>query len=289
MSAERRNHHFRKHGLYEGYTEYRYGSLPARAPKHKRILTAAQGAAAIEGATRILGNWTFSKFEHEAHCRHGIRQGLCLAGHPWDASDSAAVYIVAEALANLGAQRPSWAEGQHEYVTPRENCRRCGRDLEADAYTGKRRTTYCSVECARADIEAIEDGNRKATNVVYARAQRLVRRARTKPRLCPECGSTFQPRNESSAQVFCSHSCRAKGFRRKALSNSYEFTCVICGSHYVHRDKRSRYCSPSCKSAGGRMSIGRWPPIKISALAFDYAIMRPLISARSLLPSHNLK
>lgn len=88
-----------------------------------------------------------SKFTYEGWAIAALRRQLCLAGWPWDVADRAARDLVAEALRQARAARPSWAEGQHAAagnVTKDSVCRQCGVGLRA------RQVSYCSGKCAAA-------------------------------------------------------------------------------------------------------------------------------------------
>lgn len=150
----------RKDGYFEGYTEYRYGTkCPAAAVRMPQIFAGQQREHILRQVTQQLAGWTHSPFQFEGSARHGLRSALCLVGFSWSRSDAEAEALVAEGLRSLRARRPTWEEGQFSYVEARENCRRCGVPLDDDANRGKRRQTYCSEVCARADIAAMEPGS----------------------------------------------------------------------------------------------------------------------------------
>lgn len=82
-------------------------------------------AAKEAGATATLLNF-------EAPCRHGIRCRLTLQGWRWQDADTAAADVVSAALRQIGAKRPTWAEGQPEWsqngagaMIERTRCIRC--------------------------------------------------------------------------------------------------------------------------------------------------------------------
>lgn len=89
-----------------------------------------------------------TKFAFEASCRHGIRSSLCAHGWRWAEADAIAADIVATALRSIGAQRPTWQQGQPEWTqegfapTLRTRCIRCHKPLE-----GIQRR-FCSALCA---------------------------------------------------------------------------------------------------------------------------------------------
>src|SRR5690606_914919 len=86
-------------------------------------------AAKESGAAATLLNF-------EGPCRHGLRSRLCLEGWPWQDADAMAADIVATAMRQIGAQRPTWAEGQPEWsqqgagaLIERTRCAHCGSPL----------------------------------------------------------------------------------------------------------------------------------------------------------------
>lgn len=89
-------------------------------------------------------------FRFEAALRTGFRQKFCLAGWHWHDADDAAFEIVETALRRLGAVRPTWQQGQSDYVRDGAmfttlmltRCVHCGKALEED------RWRFCSDLCA---------------------------------------------------------------------------------------------------------------------------------------------
>lgn len=98
----------------------------------------------------ILRGGEPTKFAFEATCRHRIRAALCLKGWGWQEADDTARDIVAAALRQAGAVRPTWKEGQPEYTqeghvpVERTRCIRCNKPLE-----GWQRK-FCGSLCANA-------------------------------------------------------------------------------------------------------------------------------------------
>lgn len=100
----------------------------------------------------------------EGTMRAALRADLCLRGWQWRDANQAACDIVAHAHSLLGAERPSWYEGQPEYILApgvlieRTRCRRCRKKLPEE------RPTFCSDICRRghhtmlARIRAEADG-----------------------------------------------------------------------------------------------------------------------------------
>ncbi|RAH99851.1 hypothetical protein DLJ53_19085 [Acuticoccus sediminis] len=92
-----------------------------------------------------------SKFALEAPIRYAIRSKLCLQGKSWDVADTIAKDVVSRALAMIGAVRPTWLEGQPDYVQlgagaqiKRSRCVRCHKPLPGE------HTKFCGTLCANA-------------------------------------------------------------------------------------------------------------------------------------------
>lgn len=108
-----------------------------------------------------------SKFAFEAICRHAIRATLCLRGWGWSDADAVAAQIVAAALNQIGARRPTWKEGQPEWTQDgfapieRTRCIRCRSLLEGA------QTKYCSDLCASSHLQAINRVQRAMEDQAY--------------------------------------------------------------------------------------------------------------------------
>lgn len=78
---------------------------------------------------------TGSLFGLEGPLRHGIRSDLCLAGWRWADADQMARELLDEAFRRARAVRPTWNEGQSEWVIhqgtliERTRCANCGKRL----------------------------------------------------------------------------------------------------------------------------------------------------------------
>jgi hypothetical protein len=110
----------------------------------------AQRAARAEAVRRIaciLKTYETSPFQYEGACIHGVRSALCLRGWQWSAANDHARSLVHSALDRIGARRPSWDQGQPEYLqygivmVERTRCARCTRKLPDD------RRIWCSDVC----------------------------------------------------------------------------------------------------------------------------------------------
>src|SRR5690606_7695490 len=86
----------------------------------------------VESVVTILKSADPTPFAFEASCRHGLRSRLTLEGWNWKDADDTAADIVATALRQIGAKRPTWAEGQPDWaqngsgtMIERTRCIRC--------------------------------------------------------------------------------------------------------------------------------------------------------------------
>lgn len=128
----------------------------ARRESAPRKLNQARRNHLIDKTAKILNTGEASKFEFEASCRHGIRSSLCLQGWSWTDADLIATEIVAAALNRIGAERPTWAEGQPEYtqngggaLIERTRCIRCHTQLPEGHYK------FCSKLCGQSHREVL--------------------------------------------------------------------------------------------------------------------------------------
>lgn len=129
-------------------------------------------AARESGAAATLLNF-------EGPCRHSLRSRLTLDGWRWQDADNMAADIVATALRQIGAQRPTWAEGQPEWaqigagaIIERTRCAHCGGPLPEE------NRKFCSEICSNvhrkrlgairhadeANVHSLLAGGRKSWN-----------------------------------------------------------------------------------------------------------------------------
>lgn len=117
---------------------------PLRINKDKRRFL-------IDKVATILKTGEPTRFALEAACRHSLRAALCLKGLDWGQADAIAADIVAAALRQIGAVRPTWQQGQPEWAQDghnpiqRERCRQCHGKLPDDDYSDRR--VFCSSTC----------------------------------------------------------------------------------------------------------------------------------------------
>jgi len=212
-----------------------------------RIFRGDKRRYVVGGVLAVLKTYSLSKFEHEASCRHGLRQVLCLDGHGWHEADAEARAVVAEALLYLGAVRPSWIEGQREYTTPIENCQNCGGPLD-EADKGKHRR-FCSYSCADASrtyreelVSYVEASARSGSHYLLRKESRPLRN-------CAWCGKAFRPSRDDSRT--CSPACA--GMAR--VDRVPEKTCKNCGQRFRGRSAKSLFCSIPCRVEWDRNNL----------------------------------
>ena len=109
-------------------------------------------ARLLAGLTRdaLASGQILTPLNREAVHRHTLRRVLILEGWRWRLADEAAAEVVRVSLEILRAKRPTWAEGQPDYVInpglliERTRCAECGKKLPPE------RPKFCSDGCANA-------------------------------------------------------------------------------------------------------------------------------------------
>ncbi len=209
-----------------------------KQPAAVRIFRGDARAAMVRKVMDRLRDWRLSPFEFEGATHAGIRVALVLDGHPWGASDQEAGLLVREALHLLGAKRPTWIQGQREYIIARENCAQCGGPLDEESIANHDR--FCSDECG---LIMREQQNR---NYHYAMAERarwayeVARKAGISEKPCGWCGTMFKPyRPEAEA---CTPTCREKLMRAK-LKNR---VCANCDEVFRPAKSHQKFCCLEC-------------------------------------------
>jgi hypothetical protein len=226
------------------YVTYRYGVEPPQ-PRHKPLFKGQQRAHVVERIKRRLGRWQHSRFENEGPCRAGIRAQLCLQGVPWAPADQEAADLVANAFRALGVSvRPSWEEGQREYVVPRECCAWCGVDVPNDLMAEKRHYGFCSDVCARSAMLHRDYTNARHETRAYEDARDVIRRAARPARTCECCGKSYRPTSDGGR--FCSLACKYEA------AQSPPRECQHCGTPFHPKSADLKYCSRECSHAASR-------------------------------------
>lgn len=213
----------------------RGSTRPLRGDKRRHV---------IDEVMNILKDWRSSEFEHEADCRYGLRAALCREGFGWHTSDIDADLIVQQALSLIGAERPSWTEGQPDYAAARDNCLWCGKGMPDAMTAGGRAQRFCSRVCAQSALLKQGEESSFRKTVTGIAAYRLVRRERQPLRPCLQCGEQFRPFNyQTRGQRFCSTACAGAHARRIP-----ERECKTCGTGFRPRQSGGIYCSIGCST-----------------------------------------
>ncbi len=229
-------------GMKTHYNEFRFGNPrpvydPAR-PKGRVKLSGQAREHVLGRVTEIMAGWTYSPFEYEGSCRHGIRSGLCMEGATWPRADLEAAAIVDEALRRLRARRPTWEEGQWTHTHSREQCQWCGRPMEEIERTRGQR--HCSVSCAAAAKQHLADKSSEYAGAAIRAAKRLIDKSRAAVRECAHCGSPFQ--SDRPNAKYCSLRC-ARHSNKPVLANK---DCERCGRVFHPANAKVRFCSRRC-------------------------------------------
>jgi hypothetical protein len=258
-----------------GYTEYRYGPRRVKPVSLPKIFMGKRRSALVDKVMDHLDDWRWTEFENEGRTVAGIRSALCLKGFPWSQSHEEAASLVLEAFRRMGAARPSWDEGQPEYLIPAENCKYCGEAFSEEELAGLRRPLYCSIACARAALTYRYQHLIKSEHRGAIRAYQLIHLETLPEKTCNYCRKTFRSRDKDAAH--CSAACanvdrqvvperRCEGcgkiFRPADSARNAKFcdqqcyhahmsarpllkTCVECGKEYQAKTSRSMYCCPA--------------------------------------------
>jgi hypothetical protein len=187
-------------------------TLPKVSIQRPRKLSRAKHDSILDSVVRVLKSYSSSKFEYEGPCISGIRSALCLDGWDFPDADRVAREIVEAGLRRIGAVRPTWGEGQPDFTgyseTGRTRCVRCATEIPAERFRYHAEVKYCDDVCQRAD----RDDRR---------------------------GEYYQARSLAEWLAEC-----AVRSRQKLLERARN--CETCGTHFLTRDSRRKYCSRPC-------------------------------------------
>lgn len=223
------------------YLEARNKKL-AKHHQPRHIVKGERRKHIISEIMDVLDDFRFSAWEHEGSTRAGLRSALCIAGHDWTASDIESAALITAAFQKLGqGARPSWAEGQPEYTAPIEACSWCKAPLEQVQID--RRERFCGVTCATAALKCRDYATHFNEDSMGRAAYRILQQAKTRPRECAQCGTSYQPIREGSDQRFCSYRCRDTSMTTLPVK-----PCLACGAKFKPHDKTSAFCSPGCSA-----------------------------------------
>ncbi len=225
--------------------EKQRGKISLAGSKHNGALSKARHEHVVSRVMDRMRDWRATPFENEAPIRYGLRSALCLHGASWSAADDEAAAIVASALSLLGIQRPTWDQGQREYVIARENCSWCAGPIAEEDRSGGRSYRFCSTVCARSALRWREVETNVRDSEVMRSAMGIVLRSRNPQKECEACGERFHP--SANRNRFCSARCKHAGRRTVP-----ERDCQHCGTTFRPRSnalEKGRYCSDKCSRA----------------------------------------
>lgn len=212
--------------------------------KYRPIYKGAKREQVINGILDVFADWRSSPFEQEGNCRAGLRRAICLDGYPWQRADDEAAVIVAECLKKMGAERPSWIEGQWHYVVSEDNCAWChGAVDDEDRARGHR---YCSVVCAKSAYEYRGYSSTQKADT-FARSAYIVIKTDEAPELkCLHCGKTYkrmgaQFKSREGKDKYCSKECKHAAARIFA-----DRSCFICTESFRPTVETQMCCSRKC-------------------------------------------
>lgn len=143
----------------------------AREAKRGRLLGEQRHAQLVAAVAAILRQGDPTPFRFEAGCIVALRRKLILAGGWfWRDADAAAREVTLDALAEIGAKRPTWAEASTPHYAQadafslfeRTRCRQCGGRLPEE------NRTYCTALCRKAYGNALGYAERTAFAAMVA-------------------------------------------------------------------------------------------------------------------------
>lgn len=236
------------------------------ARRRQRHRTNGKRRALIEKVARVLRTGMPTVFALEGRCRSGLRAMFCLEGDRWASADLEAGAIVEAALREIGAQRPTWYEGQREYTGHEERlyCAnpKCTKPIEREPGETQYRI-FCSTFCRNATQNLRYAQDHRAEAKAISQAWRDARRAAATPKPCEWCSRLFQPLALTGKPEprFCSRSCaasssnskRTESFgsvwpKRPAAPAAPPQPCEECGTMFRPRWKGNRFCGITCRN-----------------------------------------
>lgn len=270
-------------------------------PKPAKLLRGERRAHAVDSVMDRLRDWRLSPFEYEGECRHALRSGFCLGGVAWWRADFEAAEIVAEGLRLLGAQRPSWEQGQREAVDVSAFCFTCGSAM--GSARDRRNERFCSPGCAARAMAAGRLTDKPGPDRIRQAAWRLLRRQEVEERPCKHCSAPFRPkpyvRQDQGKGFYCSPECYAasrwinpmqpcehcsKPFQPAGgprppkfcsrecwdAGRSFVCRCAICGVSFTSKQRAAIYCCEAHAKLGNFVKVkARANVIVLTPVAFD--------------------
>lgn len=222
----------------------------ASAKRAARAMNRQRLNALIDQTAAILKTGQPTMFAYEGAARHGIRSALCLQGWLWIDADFTAASIVAKALHQIGAARPSWSQGQPGYTEDgfspieRTHCVTCFGKLDAGDLK------FCSHACRMTDYNkrsTISGEQRTRAEYLANLAATKAKRALGAEKDCENCGRGFIAPSGKLNQPYCSRACSAEAAKRP------DQPCAWCAKPFRPINSDGKYCSADCHVAGMRL------------------------------------
>jgi hypothetical protein len=222
--------------------------LKGKPKKPSQLIKGQRRQAVINEVMDKLGDWRLSPFENQGALHAGLRSALCISGNTWLSSEIEAASIVGESLRMIGAEYPTWDQGQPEHTVPDDQCKKCGGPMPEEAREGLRRYRFCSNECARAAWVRVSQSSAWKNSSIAWSAYRMILETRTTPRKCKTCLQEFRVLRENSDAQYCSRACF--GAHRVRLA---DIICPSCNKTFHPRRHDKKFCSKSCADAGNSL------------------------------------
>lgn len=230
-----------KGGYWGGYSSHRYGNdQSVKRSIFPAIIKGQKRNDVTECAIDLLRQWRSSPFENEGQTIAGLRSSFCLMGYGWQHAHHEASTIVASAITILGYARPTWVQGQPDYVEARDTCSWCEGAMPDDL-AGIHRAKFCSSVCATSAIAHRHTHEGDKLRVVYETARQTIERSKNPKRNCEHCERAFRPIFDNGR--FCSHRCATSASKELKPIN-----CQSCGKKFEPRNQHNKFCSKECAS-----------------------------------------
>ncbi|WP_457662032.1 hypothetical protein [Sinorhizobium medicae] len=224
--------------------EKRRAEKRQRKSKPKSLLAGDARKHVVNQVMDVLRGWRASPFEYEASTRAGLRVGLIMRGHGWEAAHCEAHALVQEGLRLLGAKRPTWEQGQREYTIAEEDCNWCGLPLPEGSRSDGRRRRFCSALCAQSAFTHRDYGRRKQYDAIAESALSIIRQSKMPMRDCQHCGVKYRPLATKPDQQYCSEKCKWQAMRVHP-----DRSCLHCSRAFQPKEAEQKYCSRDCYTA----------------------------------------
>jgi hypothetical protein len=225
-------------GAFAGYGVYRRSPAPPKK-RHKPIYVGDQREHIIQRTIDLMRDWRSTPFEFEGTARYAIRATLCADGFAWSQADDEAAQLTSAALNRMGATRPTYEQGQREYLIPNEDCSWCQRPIDPTMLTGQFSVRFCSEICGRAALRYRDYETSYRNEFIWRSLTNTIRREDKPTRACKSCGVIFRPAQEDGE--FCSVRCVGRHNREIP-----DRPCKSCGTVFRPRESSTAYCSVAC-------------------------------------------